>query len=348
MALKTGDKVRVIDGSYSYSFGDKGVKWECGISLKGDFEVMQTGLKMPIWESISGEPDPIHEGTLDNNTLIKEVSTGKIVSIQEDQLRKIEPAATPKFQVGDKVVPVSKNVMWSGTDLSCPIDNEQYWRQCKGRGYFYVNEIMGGWLIKENGQPVYRCGKDNVPTQGNYFLESDLIPYVEPVPEAKPEPKFKSGDRVKCIKSCDEKEEAVGKLGTVLEIGKYGGCSVEFDKYINGHRGFSGSEHMGKKGYCWCFESSKLDYLELVTEPTFNNRTETEAVYLFPFTEPITVKTIYKDRKTTCVYIYKGKGFKGVAKCLPDDTYSEQEGKLYANERARIELANYRIAHASS
>ena len=110
--LQIGDKVKAIDGSWSYSFCDGGLRREHGMTLKGEYEVVQTGLKMPYAEGHDNKPSLLMEYDADitfNDTLIREIGTGKIVSIQARFLRKIEPPKTvPKFHVGDKVVPVSK------------------------------------------------------------------------------------------------------------------------------------------------------------------------------------------------------------------------------------------------
>jgi len=79
----------------------------------------------------------------------------------------------PKFAVGDKVVPVSKSV---GASF-------EIWTRYRKRDYVTVQQ-----LPPNKFGDCYVCNSD-------FFLESDLIPYVE---EVKPEPvkEFKVGDRV--------------------------------------------------------------------------------------------------------------------------------------------------------
>ena len=263
MKLQTGDKVTVHDGSWSYSFCDEGIKPEHGISLGGEFEIIQTGLKMPIRENFTRPTNKACDDVPPNDTLIKELATGKIVSIQEQFLRKIEPVKpalkigdwvkviisghcfsayeeffkennleqfrkdykssspstgdvckivaigkhqlsgygpiyvlqsrsgqiylildkgieltdppAPKYQIGDKVVPVSKST-WNGLEKSTS------WNACGGKkqGYLFVTKYESSDTV------VCSEKKGGI---GDFFLESDLIPYVEP-----PKSKFKVGD----------------------------------------------------------------------------------------------------------------------------------------------------------
>lgn len=48
-------------------------------------------------------------------------------------------------------------------------------------------------------------------------------------------PKFKVGDRVKCIAEHDGNEAIVGQKGTVRYAGDFGIISVEFDNDVHGH-----------------------------------------------------------------------------------------------------------------
>lgn len=112
------------------------------------------------------------------------------------------------------------------------------------------------------------CIGDSFPVEEQYF---DLV-VDEPKAEPKPGPKqnkFSVGDKVKCIRVYDNKEEALGKIGKIIDTSKAGNYyTVQFDEAIDGHSGmYKGVE--GKNGYCWCF---KPDYLELVKpdpEPAF-------------------------------------------------------------------------------
>lgn len=73
-----------------------------------------------------------------------------------------------KYHKGDKVVPILKSV-WESLD-GCP-----NWKASKKRGWLYVN----GYNREMN---VYFCGH-NENNMGDYFIESDLTPYIEQLPE---------------------------------------------------------------------------------------------------------------------------------------------------------------------
>ena len=80
----------------------------------------------------------------------------------------------------------------------------------------------------------------------------------------KPEPvkSFKVGDRVKCTKSVDGRDDIVGKYGTVIHVMPNSGfpITVEFDDNIGAHDGLG--RVSGKPKHCrWC----PVDALELVT-----------------------------------------------------------------------------------
>ena len=80
--------------------------------------------------------------------------------------------------------------------------------------------------------------------------------------EAKPEPKFKVGDRVKCIENCSMKRVSLlGKVGTIIPSYGYSGVYlVEFDENIDGHDGsISGS---GKPGHCWYCSEHRLELVK--------------------------------------------------------------------------------------
>lgn len=79
-----------------------------------------------------------------------------------------------KFKVGDKVVPVSKS-------LCCILELSNAWlnAMAKNQPFLFVIKIEKGILCDENVNSI--CG--------DYFLESDLIPYKEVA--ARIEPKGK-------------------------------------------------------------------------------------------------------------------------------------------------------------
>ena len=77
-----------------------------------------------------------------------------------------------KFKVGDKVVPVDKTV-WG--DLS----QSGSWKkaQAKNQPFLFVN-VVG--YVRQGGEIVPYLCSDIIKQSGDYFNESDLIPYVEP------------------------------------------------------------------------------------------------------------------------------------------------------------------------
>lgn len=240
MELQVGNKVEVVDSSYSYYIGDEGIKDACCLQSRGEFEVIQVGCKMPMWYRVFGKKaDPCYDDTPDNDTLIKELATGKIVSIQERFLRKVEPV----------------------------------------------------------------------------------------------KPAFKVGDRVRCIKEFDWRTEAVGKIGTVIEV-KDNYYSVQFDENINGHSGF-GERVKGIKGCCWCFDPEYLEIAPINQAP--ENKTETMLSITFTF----------KGSQTICRIEENGRKFKGSAKCNPGDEWNEQIGKDLSMARAEIKRANHDIRKAT-
>ncbi len=93
------------------------------------------------------------------------------------------PKPVPKFKPGDKVVPVSKSVWYIGNSEP----NCSSWKNGKFQKEYLTVMTMESSTINYlrgniTGGQIYRC-------DGDYYLESDLIPYVEP-------PKFKKGDKV--------------------------------------------------------------------------------------------------------------------------------------------------------
>ncbi|MDD3021826.1 MAG: hypothetical protein PHX61_12735 [Alphaproteobacteria bacterium] len=226
------------------------------------------------------------------------------------------PKPVPKFKAGDKVVPVSKSI---GTSFSnCP-----YWAVGKKKGFLFVERL----LEEADGQPAYNCCNclSTSPYVGNHYLESDLIPYVEPKPkEVKAEPIFKVGDRVRCIEVFMDNKKTLNKTGTILNKGDGDYYTIEFDENIDGNRGIQG---YGKPDYCWCMPSA---YFEIAKKesPPLNHcpapKTITESGATFTFNGPATV----------CIIEAAGRKFKGIAKCAPDDTWNETTGKGWAGIRA--------------
>lgn len=76
-----------------------------------------------------------------------------------------------KYKVGDKVVPISKSVWRSLKDSAV-------WNKAKSQGYMYVTEIG---VNSVEGTINYVCNDLNSKEEaGDYFIESDLIPYESP------------------------------------------------------------------------------------------------------------------------------------------------------------------------
>lgn len=121
---------------------------------------------------------------------------------------------------------------------------------------------------------------------------------------------FKVGDRVKCIKTYDNNRNAVGKIGTVIDLLR-NGVVVQFDEYIDGHDGTGN----GKCGYCWVFCKNASEYLI----PYKDNR-------------KIVITT---DGKTTTAKLYKNGKLekKAKAKCSPEDEFSFKTGAKLAISR---------------
>jgi len=66
---------------------------------------------------------------------------------------------------------------------------------------------------------------------------------------------FRAGSRVICV-SGEHLNKLEGIKGTVLNYYGAGYMSVEWDEYINGHRG--DGERKGKMGFCWTVHKKDL------------------------------------------------------------------------------------------
>lgn len=75
-------------------------------------------------------------------------------------------------------------------------------------------------------------------------------------------PKFKVGDRVKCMAKHDGNEAIVGQEGTVRYVGAFGIISVEFDNDVHGHS-LQAPYHC-EQGHGWNIDAYKL---ELIPKP---------------------------------------------------------------------------------
>jgi len=89
----------------------------------------------------------------------------RIASLIRDLPEKVESKPEPKFKVGDKVVPVSKSVGYSTYKTVMRIMQENGYRHLDVK----ANVTFGNDSIVKAGTPYNNW----------YFLEADLIPYVE-------------------------------------------------------------------------------------------------------------------------------------------------------------------------
>lgn len=69
---------------------------------------------------------------------------------------------TDKYKIGDKVVPINKTAY-------CDLNDSVVWRRSEERGFMYVVRIE---------REHYVCAEEE-EVSGDYFNESDLIPFVE-------------------------------------------------------------------------------------------------------------------------------------------------------------------------
>lgn len=256
------------------------------------------------------------------------------------------PKPTPRFSVGDKVVPVSKTV--PGFERDIAIDPDSSWRRSQKRGYFFVVGI-NEHKTKENGDRTvyfYCCNADETESCGSFYFESDLRPYEEPTKaELKPEyksPAFKIGDRVKAVK-------ATRGWGYV----KHGDIGIIAEVPSNPHDCYAADFPTQKNwwGNKECFEL--VTNCEELSKPAFKvgdrvvphggieepvkpinhcpeNKTVTKHGATFTFSGPATI----------CIIEAAGCKFKGVAKCAPEDTWREITGEGWAYLRAMRKLLN--------
>ena len=143
---------------------------------------------------------------------------------------------------------------------------------------------------------------------------------------------FKVGDRVKCIKSVDDNENIVGKVGTIIDISdEEPPISIAFDDEVNGHDCASRCEY--KHG--WCVYASSIVHLEYekptsslkcedtITDPDTDYESVSENPVYFEFVnvgEALNkLKKLEHDTIVSCTapkYI----GDKRVAYCVVDGT----------------------------
>lgn len=225
--------------------------------------------------------------------------------------KKEAPNPTPRFSVGQKVVPVSKS---TGNPWGFVFDDmcEPCTQFFNKEGYLYVKAVNSGHIN------LFHDLKSDAP--GYTFLESDLRPYVEPEKEPEPKPAaFKVGDRVRVIEELGY--ASLDAIGIVVKPSS-GGVWAEFNKMIKNSPAWD-MTYPSKKGKgCWM----PFEAIELL--PSINLCPENKTVTL----ETVTVT--FNGNKTTCIIENELGRFKGCAKCSPDDAWDEQTGVELAKVRA--------------
>lgn len=129
-------------------------------------------------------------------------------------------------------------------------------------------------------------------------------------------PKFKVGDRVRCIAEHDGNAAIVGQKGTVRYIGNtFGIISVEFDNDVHGHA--LQAPYRCKCGHGWNINACKL---ELIPKPKVEHNTKI---------------IIYRQgNKTIAKYVVdKNVVAEDCATCSPEDTFSVFTGAQIALAR---------------
>jgi len=243
-------------------------------------------------------------GQWDNATAPEKRSRlAAIIRDLPEKKKEVKPA--PLFSIGDKVVPVSKSVG----------DSFEKWTKWRKRDYITVDQLPPN----EHGD-FYICNND-------YFLESDLRPYVEPkkkVEEVKPKSQFKVGDRVRVradlVIESEEKSGIIfakgmdlykSKEATITEIKKVSSCGEIFYRLSIDPKNYSWTDRM----------------LEPIKDTPVNQCPE-------PYKQTTLTSFKASGNKTTCTIEIDGRKFKGCAKCDPKDEWDEKTGKNWAELRA--------------
>ena len=233
--------------------------------------------------------------------------------VPNPSLELTDPPA-PKYQIGDKVVPVSKSVG----------DSFEAWTKHRKKDYVTVQQL-----------PPNKFGNFYI-CNGDYFLESDLIPYIEP--EVKPEPvkeepkpAFKVGDRVRVNANLPQ----TGLFDFVEPMRKHAGQITTVTRIFTNCSAPNGFGYkLDGIGFMW-YEDALISALLINQAP--ENKTETMLSITFTF----------KGSQTICRIEESGRKFKGSAKCNPGDEWNEQIGKDLSMARAEIKRANHDIRKAT-
>lgn len=196
------------------------------------------------------------------------------------------PKSPPKYKHGDKVVPVSKSAGFAA------LNSVKETMQRENKDYLIVKRTL---RFFKNRNDTLEAG---TPSLCWLFLESDLIPYIEPK-------KFKVGDRI--IYIGQETPALKGKCGTISFIDdSTTPYAVNFDEDIRGENRF------------WV----KRENIQLASAP----------LNLCP--TPHSEKYIFNGPATVCIIEQNGKQYKGVVKCYYKDVWDEEIGRKEARKKA--------------
>lgn len=129
-------------------------------------------------------------------------------------------------------------------------------------------------------------------------------------------PKFKVGDRVKCIAAHDGNKAIVGQKGTVRGVADlFGIVSVEFDNDVHGHT--LQSPYRCEDGHGWNIHASKL---ELIPKPDPKHDLK---IIIYRQGNKVFAKYVVDKRVSAEV----------CATCSPEDTFSFITGAQLAFAR---------------
>lgn len=90
--------------------------------------------------------------------------------LESDLIPYEEECCVAKFEQGDKVVPVSKSV-WNS------LNDSRVWQRAKDEGQPYL--IVRKYTREHKKNEMVVCASVCGKVGGDYFLESDLVPYIE-------------------------------------------------------------------------------------------------------------------------------------------------------------------------
>lgn len=130
-------------------------------------------------------------------------------------------------------------------------------------------------------------------------------------------PKFKIGDRVKCIAAHDGNRNIVGQEGTVRSVtATLNTVAVEFDNYVHGHA-LGSSSSCCKPGHGWHITADKL---KLIPKPKSKH-------------DPKIIIYCQGDKTFAKYVVDKSVVAETCATCSPEDTFSFITGAQLAFAR---------------